>query len=121
MQLPLDKSDLLFNVPRVVTNKGGRGGVTRSLRIKQVNSDKIVYSVNMMFRCYISKTVHNILWIHNHMQVSYKGNGSESNIPWGGSLYMVLFYGFVLLFRKLNVIYTNTAYLWSCLDKSQRI
>lgn len=55
------------------------------------------------------------------MQVSYKGNGSESNIPWGGSLYMVLFYGFVLLFRKLNVIYTNTAYLWSCLDKSQRI
>lgn len=53
------------------------------------------------------------------MQVSYKGNGSMS-IHLEGTLFMVLFYGYVLLFRKPNVIYTNNAYLWSGLDKSQR-
>lgn len=31
---------------------------------------------------------------------------------------MVLFYGYVLLFRKLNVIYINNVYLWLGLDKS---
>lgn len=44
------------------------------------------------------------------MQVSYKGNGSVS-IHLGGTLFMVLFYGLVLLFRKLNFIYTNNTYL----------
>lgn len=54
------------------------------------------------------------------MQVSYKGNGSVS-IHLEGTLFMLLFYVFVLLFRKLNFIYTNNTYLWSGLDKSQRI